>query len=82
MLYKALNWLVAGTMVLFVRSVGILICYILVEYLDVIGFVVLNRVMFLTMILADEFHSRAVVLQLNNSSRLPVWLLPEIGTGG
>lgn len=84
MLYKALNWLVAGTTVLFVRSVGVLICYILSEYkyIDRTWYLMFNRVMFLTMILADELHSRAVVLQLNNSSRLPVWLLPEIGTGG
>lgn len=69
-------------MVLFVRSVGNLICNILAEYIDVIGFLILNRVMFFTMALADELHSRAVVLQLNYSSPLPVWLVTEIGTGG
>lgn len=81
MLYKALNWLVAGTVVLFVRSVGNLISYLFIGYFGA-WFLVLNTVVFFLMILADEFHSRAVVLQLNNSSRLPVWLLPEIGTGG
>lgn len=82
MLYKALNWLVAGTTVLFVRSVVNLICYMSLEYIDEIRFMVLSRVMLFTMFLADELHSQAVVLQLNNSGPLPVWLLPEIGTGG
>ena len=82
MLYKALNWLVAGTTVLFVRSVGNLIYYIFLEYIDETRILLLNRVMFLTMIFADELHLRAVVLQLNNSSQLPVWLLSEIETGG
>lgn len=82
MFYKALDWLVAGTMVLFVRSVWDLIYYILFMYIRVGGFWMFRIVSWMTMILAAEFHSRAVVLQLKNSGRLPVWLLPEIGTGG
>ncbi len=72
----------AGTTVLFVRSVVNLIYYMSLEYIDEIRFLVLNRVMFFTMLLADGLHVGAVVLQLNNSGPLPVWLLPEIGTGG
>lgn len=43
---------------------------------------IIEDLVFFTIIVADEFHSRAVDLQSGDSSPMPVWLLSEVGTEG
>lgn len=76
---QALLLLAAGTTVLFVRiSVGLLFLILFPYYVIIEWQRSLQQIGVLTMMLADELLSRAVVLQRSNSSPMPAWLLTEV----
>lgn len=72
----------AGTTVLFVRSVVDLGFDIPLEY----GRTIISwrwgieKIMFLTMFLVEELHAQVVVLQRSDSISMPDWLLSEVDT--
>lgn len=86
----------AGTTVIFFRSVVDKMFDILYYGFNYRGFIyrgfiyrgfkyagwplIIKDLLFFAIILADEFHSRAVVLQSGDSSPMPVWLLSEVET--
>lgn len=73
----------AGTTVIFLRSVVdkmLDILYPRFKYAVWPG--IIKDLVLFAIILADEFHSRAVVLQSGDSSPMPVWLRSEVGTEG
>lgn len=72
----------AGTTVLFFRSLVDEILDMNVELWPMARLLlsIINELTFLTIILADELHLRAVALEFSDSSPMPVWLLSEIET--
>ena len=71
----------AGTTVIFLRSLVDKMLDILLypRFMDPWPGIIKDLVFF-AIILADKFHSRAVVLQSSDSSPMPVWLLSEVET--
>lgn len=72
----------AGTTVIFLRSVVDKMLDIRrhLRFMDPLWPGIIKDLVFFAIILADEFHSRAVVLQSGDSSPMPVWLLSDVET--